>query len=250
VGDNSSFSKESTKGKFLLPALVLARFAFTPPNLASGLLLVDIAATFGQPVGVMGQMRTTSSTLAMIAALAMAVLSIRFRHKSLLLTGLGFIALSALGCYIAPTFSTIVMVYSLVGIGASMIDPMTMTMVGTHIPLEERPRAVGWLISGNSLSYLIGAPIIAYLAGIGSWRTAFLLWVLPVALLSIGSTIFSLRARMSINSAVGSVGAAIGAFIGGLALLWYGYELVGISLGAMAVVSVIITCFLVVDPHS
>jgi predicted MFS family arabinose efflux permease len=397
VEDISSLSEESTKGRFLLPALAIARFAVTPPNIASGLLLVDIAATFGQPVGVLGQMRTTSSTLSMIAALFMAVLSIRFSHKSLVITGLGFITLSALGCYIAPTFSTIIIVYSLVGIGASMVSPMTMALVGTHIPREDRSRAVGWLIAGNSLSYLVGAPLIAILAGLGSWRTAFLFWVIPIALLGIGSVTYGLPSRrkdtteaaaidykasfkavltnrsaiaclvgsalimasyqailvysasfyrqqflvsrsfasmfviggalfftigsiscarlvkkygrkpvivtagiiggsfivaytnipnlwfsasarflgglfiafafsalnsltleqvpehrgtlMSFNSAIGSIGSAFGSFIGGMALLWYGYALVGISLGALAISSAVITHFLASDPH-
>jgi predicted MFS family arabinose efflux permease len=378
--------------------MTIARFAVSPPNIASGLLLVDIAATFAKPVGVMGQMRTTSYTLNMLAALLMAVLSIRFRHKSLLLTGLGFISLSALGCYLAPTFSMILMIYSFVGIGAAMVEPMTMALVGTYIPQEGRPRAVGWLIAGQSLSYLIGAPLIAYLASLESWRTAFLLWVLPVSLLGIASAtyglpsqkkgssgtakvdytasfraiitnrsaiaclvgnalafssyqamlvygasfyreqflvsrgfasmviiggatfftigsiscswlvkkygrkpvivfsalvgglligaymnipnlLFSASARfiaslfiafamsalvsltleqepehrgtlMSINSAMFGIGAALGSFVGGLALLWYGYPFVAISLGAMAVISAIITHFLAVDPHS
>lgn len=196
--DITAHLDKETKGRFLLPALAIARFATSPPNIVSGLLLIDIAATFGQPVGIMGQMRTTSSTLSMVAALIMAVLSIRFRHKSLLLTGLGFITLSALGCYVAPSFSLIIIAYSLVGIGTSMVDPMTMVLVGTYFQREDRPRAVGWLIAGNSLSYLVGAPLIAYLAGLGSWRTAFLFWVVPVAVLSIGMVIVclpSLRGR-------------------------------------------------------
>ena len=396
--DISSLSEESTKGRFLLPVLAIARFAVSPPNIASGLLLIDIASTFGQPVGVVGQMLTTSSTLSMIAALVMAVLSVRYRHKSLLLTGLGFITLSALGCYIAPNFTTMIVIYSLVGIGASMVSPMTMALVGEHFPRGERSRAVGWLIAGNSLSYLVGAPLIAYLAGLGSWRTAFLFWVIPIALLGIGSIVYGLPSQkedatgaatvdytasfkavltnrsaiaclvgsalfmasyqailvysasfyrqqflvsrsfasmfviggalfftigsiscarlvtkygrkpvivtagliggsfiaaytnipnlwfsasarflgglfiafafsalssltleqvpkhrgtlMSINSAIGSLGSALGSFIGGMALLWYGYALVGISLGAVAVSSAVITHFLASDPHS
>jgi predicted MFS family arabinose efflux permease len=55
---------------------------------------------------------------------------------------------------------------------------------------------------------------------------------------------------MSIRSAIGGIGSALGAFIGGLALLWYGYALVGISLGALAIASAIIIHFLAVDPHS
>jgi len=55
---------------------------------------------------------------------------------------------------------------------------------------------------------------------------------------------------MSISSALSSVGAALGSFIGGMALLWYGYALVGVFLGAMAIVSAVVTHFLAVDPHS
>ncbi len=117
MDDGACLQEKSAKDRMLLPVLAIARFAVSPPNIASGLLLIDIASTFGQPVGVMGQMQTTSSTLSMIAALVMAVLSVRFKHKSLLLTGLGLIALSAFGCYIAPTFSIMIVIYSLVGIG-------------------------------------------------------------------------------------------------------------------------------------
>jgi predicted MFS family arabinose efflux permease len=55
---------------------------------------------------------------------------------------------------------------------------------------------------------------------------------------------------MSISMALSSVGQALGSFIGGMVILWYGYALVGVSLGAMAIVSAVVTYFLVVDPHS
>jgi MFS family permease len=55
---------------------------------------------------------------------------------------------------------------------------------------------------------------------------------------------------MSIRSGIVSIGAAMGSFVGGLALLWYGYELVGISLGAMAIISALITHFLAIEPNS
>ena len=395
--EKSNTSEEKSGGRFLLPALATARFALAPPAITSGLLLVDIASTFDQSIGVMGQMRTTASTLSMIAALIVAVVSVRIRHKPLLLTGLSFIGVSALGCYYAPNYTMMLLAYSLVGVGASMVGPITMALAGDQLPRRDRSRAVGWLLSGNSMSYLIGAPVIAYLAGLGSWRTAFLFWVFPVSLLGIGCVIFGLpslndnslkgenvditasfkavltnrsalsclvgsalmmasvqailvygasfyrqtflvsrstaslfvigdaifftlgsvgsarlvnryggkpvivstsligglcisaytifpalwistAARffcmlfigfglsalnslileqvsenrgtlMSINSAITSIGSSLGSFIGGIALLLYGYTLVGVSLGAMAVASAIIIHFLAVDPH-
>jgi len=55
---------------------------------------------------------------------------------------------------------------------------------------------------------------------------------------------------MSISAAMQSVGSALGAGIGGLALLIYDYELVGVSLGALAVIGAIIVHILAIDPIS
>lgn len=53
---------------------------------------------------------------------------------------------------------------------------------------------------------------------------------------------------MSINSAAVNMGLALGAGVGGLALLLYDYEAIGISLGAMGIAAAIIYQFLVIDP--
>jgi predicted MFS family arabinose efflux permease len=53
---------------------------------------------------------------------------------------------------------------------------------------------------------------------------------------------------MSISAAMQSVGSAFGAAIGGFTLLFYGYELLGISLGVLAVIGAIIVHLLAVDP--
>lgn len=58
----------------------------------------------GYAVGAMGQIQTVSSTVEIVSALLMDALSIRFRHKALLITDLGFLSISALGCYTAVSF--------------------------------------------------------------------------------------------------------------------------------------------------
>jgi predicted MFS family arabinose efflux permease len=55
---------------------------------------------------------------------------------------------------------------------------------------------------------------------------------------------------MSIQTAMQSIGSALGAGIGGLALLLYDYELVGISLGILAVIGAFIIRLFSVDPVS
>jgi len=74
--------------RLFLPSLVVSSFASGPITVLAALLLIDIGKTFGASVGVMGQVNTSYSVAAFIFALLMGVLSIRFKHKSLLLAGL------------------------------------------------------------------------------------------------------------------------------------------------------------------
>ena len=83
-----SLRDEASPGRLTLPSLVMSRFAIQPSALLVGLLLLDIGSTFGLPVGVVGQLRTAASIVGVVSALLMGALSVRYRHKSLLMGGL------------------------------------------------------------------------------------------------------------------------------------------------------------------
>jgi len=75
--------------------------------------------------------------------------------------------------------------YAITGLGFAMVGPMTTTLIAEHFPLEKRASAIGWLSAGMSLSYVIGAPFIGFIAGLRGWRSAFLGFVLPISFLSL-----------------------------------------------------------------
>lgn len=183
MGPSKSAGEKARTGRLLLPSLVISSFATQPPLLITGLLLIDIGLTFGYPVGVVGQIRTVSSIVSMIIALLMGVLSVRFRPRNLLLLGLLFLSFSALGCFLSPNFPMMVLLYSLTGIGTAMIVPMASTIIGENFSLDERSTAVGWNQAGTSIAFLIGSPLVSYIAGLGGWRTTFLAVYLPSALI-------------------------------------------------------------------
>jgi len=177
-----STEENRAPGKLVQPSLVLSRFATNVHGILIGLLLVDIGLTFGVPVGVAGQIRTVSYVVSVIVGLLMAVLSIRFRHKSLLLAGLLSLSFSALGCALAPSFMAMLMFYSILGVAAAMVEPMGLTLTGEHFPQVMRASVIGWITAGAAIAYVVGAPVIGFLAGLGGWRLAFLGFVLPVSL--------------------------------------------------------------------
>jgi predicted MFS family arabinose efflux permease len=186
MDDNLGHAEEkSSPGRLFLPSLAFSYFATGPLGVLISLLLIDIGETFGVSEGVMGQINTLYSIVAVVFALLMGILSLRFKHKSLLLIGLLFIGISALGCLVAPNFILMIVSYSLSGLGWAMVSPMCVTLIGEYFSLEKRASAIGWIIAGGALPFVIGAPIIASIAGVGGWRLAIIGFVIPVLLASI-----------------------------------------------------------------
>jgi len=180
-----SAEEKHSLGKLVVPSLVFSGFAIQPPAILTGLLLIDIGATFECSVGVVGQIRTVSSIVAVASALLMGILSVQFKHKSLLMMGLLFVSISAIACCFSSSFNMMLASYSISGLGAAMATPMTFTLVASYFPLEKRAAVIGWIIAGIALSYLVGAPVIGVIEGLAGWRLAFLGFVLPVSLLGL-----------------------------------------------------------------
>ena len=178
-------SDRRSSGRLILPSLIASTFASNLPALLIGLLLVDIGQTFGYPVGVTAQIRTVAMSLGTIFALLMGVLSVRFNHRSLLLTGLLLKSISAIGSGFAPIFAIMLASYSMQGMGAAMTSPMSYALVGEHFPREKRGGAIGRIVAAGALAYVIGPPVIDAISGFGGWRLAYLGFVLPVILLSL-----------------------------------------------------------------
>lgn len=177
--------KKHPVGESFLLSLVVSYFATSPIGILTGLFLLRIAETFGVYKGVMGQINTLSSIIAVIFALFMGLLSVRFKHKVLLIVGLLSLSVSAMGCYIAWDFYSMLALYSLSGVGIAMVSPMAIALIGEHLALEKRARAVGLVIAGGSLAYLIGAPIMGVMADFGGWRMTLLGFVIPFSLVSL-----------------------------------------------------------------
>ena len=201
--DSSPKQEKVSPGRLFLASLSISNFATGPLGVLLGLLLIDIALTFEVSVGVMGQINTISYVVSIIFALFMGILSVRFKHKPLLIIGLLCVGVSALGCFFASNFNLMLMSYSLSGVGTAMVFPMVISLVGEHLPLERRGNAVGWIIAAGSLSYLIGAPAIGFIAGIGGWRLTLLGFVIPVSLVSLFLALIGLpstsRKQLTIN---------------------------------------------------
>jgi predicted MFS family arabinose efflux permease len=171
--------------KLLLPALAFSYFSTGPLGVLVSLLLVDIGLTFNADVSLTSQTNTAYAVAASVFALLMGVLSVRFRQKTLLVIGLLLASVSALGFYLAWDFAVVLAAYSLSGIGFAMISPTVFTLIGEHIGIDKRANAIGLTVAAGALGYVIGPPLIAWIAGFGGWRLCIVGFVVPASFLSL-----------------------------------------------------------------
>lgn len=179
-----SMDEISSRVRMVTPAVVFSRAATMPISSITSLLLIEIGLAFQQPVGVISQIRTMQSVIAVVVALLMGVISMKYKHRSLLILGLLLIGIAAVGCCVAPSFSVLFFVFPLAGIGGAMVSPMCNSLVGKHLPSERRSGAIGWMMTGMAGISVLGGFYINYLNSLGGWRLAFLGFAFPVALIS------------------------------------------------------------------
>jgi predicted MFS family arabinose efflux permease len=170
---NGDQEKTSQVSRMVLPTLSLTSFISGTPEVLTGLLLVDIGLSFNRPVGIIGQIGTLSSIIALLTALAVGALSVKYNPRNLLMLGVGLLLISAIGSSSSTSFLMLLIFYPINGLGLSLVSPMASTLIAEYFPEEERASSIGWLIAGGSLSWVIGAQVITYLAGIGGWRLPY-----------------------------------------------------------------------------
>jgi predicted MFS family arabinose efflux permease len=177
--------EEKTSTKVFLPTLIFCMFCAGPLAVLIGLFLYPMAAEFKVEVGIMGQINTFSSVVAVVFALIMGFLSARFKHKSLLIIGLLFFGISSVGCFLAADFSWMLLAYSVSGLGVAMINPMTSALIGEYLPLKKRANAIAWTVGAGALSYVISPIVFDLLAVYGGWRFSLLSFIIPLLFLSL-----------------------------------------------------------------
>jgi len=176
---------QKKQDRWVIPSLFVSIYAAYPTGVAMTVLLLEIGHHFNAPISLTGQLRTASSLVSLATALLMSILSLKYRHRSLLLIGLLSIGISAVGCGLSTSFPMMIPLYALTGLGISMVTPMAFTLVAEHLPLDRRTSGIGWLNAGGGLSHIIGAALIGTVASLWGWRAAFLGYSLPLVVLGL-----------------------------------------------------------------
>ena len=106
----------------------------------------------------------------------------RYGRKKLLLTGIAIFGTGSFACAYAPSATAFLAARAMLGIGAALMIPLTLSVLTVMFSESERPRAVGIWAGANFLSLPLGPILGGWLLSNFWWGWAFLLNV-PVILI-------------------------------------------------------------------
>jgi len=109
----------------------------------------------------------------------------RFGRRRVFLIGVAVFALASVSCALAPTVQALVAGRAVQGIGAALLTPGALAVIGATFPPEERGKAFGTWAGFGALTGMIGPLVGGWLADAADWRAIF--WInVPLAILAAG----------------------------------------------------------------
>jgi EmrB/QacA subfamily drug resistance transporter len=173
-------SKQVQHPKLVLTATILASsLAFVDGSVVN-VALPTIARNLHAGAG--GLQWVVNSYLLPLSALLLlaGAAGDHFGRRRLLIIGTALFALASLGCAWAPSLATLLACRLLQGIGAAILMPNSLAILGQSFSGEAKGRAIGiWAATGAAMA-AIGPVAGGWLIDLGSWRAIFLL-NLPLA---------------------------------------------------------------------
>ncbi|MFV0523885.1 MAG: DHA2 family efflux MFS transporter permease subunit [Acidimicrobiales bacterium] len=162
----------------MITALVAVIASVSGLNVAQQQLAIDLGASQGEVLWIIN-----AYTLA-LAALLLPVGAVgdRWGRKPVLLAGLTVFALASLGAGLATSVPMMIGARVLAGIGAAMIMPVTLSVVTSSFPPEDRANAIGIWAAFAGSGGLIGLFVSSFMVDVLTWRWLF---VLPLALVAV-----------------------------------------------------------------
>ena len=169
---------------------------FLPDSFAPG----TSPATQKAAVGIVKQTDTINGVFEVVAAVALSFLAVRFKHKSLLLTGVGLV----LGFSHRLLFFT----YSSFDAGflcdrrirnRNGFDNGSYDDWGICAVWRRKLRRRAICVAAGSAAYLIGVVIINRVTNFGGWQLNFLLLTLPVAVLGLILSFYALPGKQTVK---------------------------------------------------
>jgi len=163
--------------KAVAAVLFACLFASQAAVIALSPVLPAVAADLHVSTAGAGQLRTVLGLAAGITALAVGRAAGRLSLRALLLVGVGLLAAGSAASAAAPTFAVLGLAQVVIGSGVAIVIAAGSAAAAEWTAPEHRARVLSWTMMGQPASWIVGMPLVGFLAGT-SWRLGWI--VLPL----------------------------------------------------------------------
>ncbi|GAA1936541.1 MFS transporter [Streptomyces durmitorensis] len=173
---------DARRRRTILIAVCIALMAVIASVSGLNVAQPDLAVSFGASQSTILWIINIYTLSLAALLLPLGALGDRWGRKPMLLAGLALFGVANVVAGLAPSAEVMLAARLFSGVGAAMIMPITLAVITSTFPKEERGRAIGVWTGVAGGGGILGMFLSAALVDVASWRWLF---VLPVALVAV-----------------------------------------------------------------
>jgi DHA1 family inner membrane transport protein len=154
----------------LLATASLAMFTVAASGTTRAPFLIDMARDLSVSVPVVANLVAITSIAWGITSMFAGAGSDRWGRRPFLIGGPLALALATIGVATAGSFLGVATWATLAGGCCGMFSGVIFTEVSARVAADQQGRALGWVMSGQSLTLLVGVPLAAWVGSSIGWR--------------------------------------------------------------------------------
>ncbi len=166
---------DAPAGGRILAALCVSAFLASLNFFAPTPFYPEMARDLHTSVPLLGQVVTLMALISAGLGLVIGPLADRYGYRWPLVIGLLAIGINLLGMGLAPSYSVLLGLGVIGGLGDALVFALPLAIAGTHFSGDARRRAIGWTIGALSTAPIVGVPLLTAFGAMSGWRAALAL---------------------------------------------------------------------------
>jgi DHA1 family inner membrane transport protein len=154
----------------LLATGALAMFAASASGIARAPFLLDIARDLSTSMPLVADLVAATSISWAVSGMLAGAGSDRWGRRPFLILGPMALTVALIGIATAPSFLSVALWSVAAGGCSGMFTGVIFAETSSRVAEDQQGRALGWVMSGQSLTLLVGVPLAAFVGSMIGWR--------------------------------------------------------------------------------